>query len=306
MGPTNQALLQLFHADQALRAAQGRLDGASSSVRALERRIMDLDEQFKLAQAQLREKQAHAGQLDLDIKSRDQRIERLRTQQQAAKNLKEYQAFVTEINTEKLDKGKVEDELLATMEQIEKAQAQVSQLAAQLAAERDRCAQLRRDLGGRLSELQAEVERLRPLRAAAAEAVPAKARDLYERLAERYDGEAMSAVAKPNRRREEYICSACNMSLVADIYNRLHSRDDPVSCPNCHRLLFIPDDLPPELAINKPRERRERPVKTAPAAVARQVNAADVSRSIQVDSENEQAPAPPQETKPQEAAQDST
>jgi uncharacterized protein YbaR (Trm112 family) len=40
------------------------------------------------------------------------------------------------------------------------------------------------------------------------------------------------------------------MSLVADIYNRLHSRDEMVICPNCRRMLYIPDELPPELALN--------------------------------------------------------
>ena len=46
------------------------------------------------------------------------------------------------------------------------------------------------------------------------------------------------------------MCSACNMSLVADVYNKLHSRDDLVVCPSCGRLLYIPEDLPPEAAIN--------------------------------------------------------
>ena len=73
----------------------------------------------------------------------------------------------------------------------------------------------------------------------------------FNRLAERYDGEAMASITKPHPRREEYSCSACNMDIVPDIYNRLHSRDAVVHCPSCRRMLFIPDDLPPELAINK-------------------------------------------------------
>src|SRR5258706_3982008 len=250
MGPTNVALVSLYQADQALRAAQSRLDSASRSVRLQERRIAELSEKLKLTQQQLREQQSKAGALDLDMKSRDARIEKLRTQQQNAHNHKEYQAFLTEINTEKIDKGKIEEDWLKVMEGVEKFQTEVKAMAQQLEADTKACEQTKIQLGGRLAELQAEVDRLRPIRDAAADKVPPKARDSFERLGDRFEGEAMAAMGKPDRRREEYICNSCNMSLVADIYNRLHSRDETVICPNCRRMLYIPDELPPELALN--------------------------------------------------------
>jgi predicted nucleic acid-binding Zn-ribbon protein len=256
MGPTNIALVKLYQADQALRAAQGRLDSASRSVRVQERRIADLTEKLRLTQQNLREQQAKGGELDLEMKSRDARIEKLRTQQQNSKNHKEYQAFLTEINTEKIDKGKIEEEWLKIMEGVEKLQAEVKGIAEQLDGEKKAHEHTRQQLGGKLAELQAEVDRLRPFRDEAAAATPGKARDAFERLAEKYEGESMAALGKPDRRREEYICNSCNMSLVADIYNRLHSRDDMVICPNCRRMLYIPDELPPELAINTKPQRR--------------------------------------------------
>ncbi len=68
----------------------------------------------------------------------------------------------------------------------------------------------------------------------------------------------MSAISKPDRRREEYLCTACNMNLVTDVYNKLHSRDELVFCPSCRRILYIPDDLPPELAVKKPKEYKKK------------------------------------------------
>ncbi len=283
--------------------AQGHLDSASESVRSHERRVRDVSERLKLAQSQLREQQARAGELDLDITSRDAKIERLREQQQNS-NYKQYQAFLTEINTEKIDKGKAEDELLKSMEQVEKAQAEVSTLSAQLHGEQKKLEETRQQLAGTLSQLQEQVEVARPARDEALKAVPPKAREIFERLSDRYEGEAMSAISKPDRRREEYVCTACNMSLVVDIYNRLHSRNDPVVCPNCRRLLFIPADLPIELAVHKPRERRERELrepqaKGGPAVAAhvgRQSSAADISRSISAGLEADAA-------EPQESAE---
>ena len=111
----------------------------------------------------------------------------------------------------------------------------------------------------------------------------------------------MSALAKPDRRREEYACSACNMDLVTDIYNKLHSREDLVFCPSCHRILFIPVDLPLELAVNKVKERKEpRPKQSdLKASIGRQTSADAVMKSVTIeedappaDAESEQQDTP--------------
>jgi DNA-directed RNA polymerase subunit RPC12/RpoP len=135
-----------------------------------------------------------------------------------------------------------------------------------------------------VTQLETEIAALRPVRASAAAAVPARARDAFERLADRFEGEGMSALAKPDRRREEYACTACNMDLVTDIYNKLHSRDELVFCPSCHRILYIPDDLPVELAVNKTKERKEPKGKSGGrAAIGRQTAADDIVKSISIE-----------------------
>src|SRR5205085_11906262 len=110
MGPTNIALVKLFQADQKLREAQGRLDATTHNVRIQERRVKDLNERIAAASKSLKEQQAHGANLDLDLKSRDAHIEKLRTQQQSANTNKEYQAFLVEINTGKVDRNKIEED----------------------------------------------------------------------------------------------------------------------------------------------------------------------------------------------------
>lgn len=259
MGPTNVALVKLFQADLKLRDAQNRLEAVTRGVRLQERKLKDLTEKLQAGQSALRELQSQAGQLDLDIKIRDERIEKLRQQQTTTSNNREYQAFLVEINTEKVDKNKVEEQALKVMEQVEKKQAEVKDLQAQVETEQKKLAGMREQIGSQKAAVQAEIDQLKPARDEAAAGVPAKARDAFERLADRYDGEGMSAIAKPDRRREEYMCSVCNMDLVVDIYNRLHVRDEPVFCPSCRRILYIPDDLPPEMAIHTKKKKEEKP-----------------------------------------------
>jgi uncharacterized protein len=295
MGPINVALVALYRADQKLREAQGRLNAVSKNVRIQERKVGDLSERLRLGQANLKEQQSKAAQLDLDLKTRESKIERLRAQQQNAKTNREYQAFLVEINTEKVDKGKSEEELLKVMEGVETLQKEVKELSDTSGAENTKLESMRGEIDGRVKELQAEIESLRPARDAAAEAVPAKGVEAFNRLADRFEGEALSALTKPDRRREEYACSACNMDLVTDVYNKLHSRDELVFCPSCHRILYIPDDLPIEMAVNKVKERKEPRVKTSnlKAAIGRQTAAEDVMKSITVEEDEPEATPPP-------------
>ncbi len=282
MGPTNLALVKLFQADQKLRAAQERLDAATKNVRVQERKVNDLAEKLKLAQTTLRESQSKSGQLELDLKTRDAHIEKLRTQQQNAKNNKEYQAFLVEINTEKVDKGKVEEELIKQMEAVEKGQGEQKDLTALHESESAKLQTMRTEINDRIKQLQAEIDALKPSVDAAAAAVPPKARDAYQKLADRLDGEAMAAIAKPNRRAEEYVCTACNMDLVTDVYNKLHVRDDLVYCPSCRRILYIPDDLPPEVAVKarpKKKEPKPEPKDTSPEAAPPQEQTSEASTS---------------------------
>src|ERR1041385_3670288 len=131
MGPTNIALVNYYRADQRVREAQSRLDAATKDVRIQERRVSDLAEKHKLASTKLREAQSKQGQLDLDLKTRDAHIEKLRTQQQNAKNNKEYQAFLVEINTGKVDRNKIEEEALKLLEENEKALAAIKEMQTQ-------------------------------------------------------------------------------------------------------------------------------------------------------------------------------
>lgn len=250
MGPTIIALVRFFHADQQVRAAQGRYDEAGKELRIQQRKLAEVTEQQRLTNSKLMEQQSALAQLELDIKTRDAHIERLRTQQQTAKNNKEYQAYLVEINTEKVEKGKVEELTLQAMEQVETISAENKQLQASVATEQEKLDTIKAALGGKLTVLQKEIDALKPARDAAALEVPAKALDAFSRLADKFEGQGVSALTKPDRKRELYACQECNMDLVTDVYNKLHSRDELVFCPSCHRILYIPDDLPLETAVH--------------------------------------------------------
>jgi len=264
MGPTNQALVELFLADQLLREAQGRLADVTRNVRLQERKVTDLTGRETTSKTELNKLQVRAGELDLEIKSRDARIEQLRTQQQQAQTNKEYQAFLVQINTQKVDKAKFEEEALNLLERIEALSGEHKTLLDQGAVESEKHTKMKGEIDTKVRELSKEIEALKPARITAAASVPEKALVVFERLAERYDGEALESIDKPHPKREEYIATVCNIDLTLDVYNKLHSRDEIVFCSGCGCILYIPDHLTPEKAVHKPKEKKPAREKKAP------------------------------------------
>jgi predicted nucleic acid-binding Zn-ribbon protein len=288
MGPTNVALLKLYEAETHLREAQRKLDSATRNVRLQQRKVDDLTSRQQTTADSLIKQRAKGSELDLEIKSKDEKIEHLRNQQASAQTNREYQAFLIEINTHKVDKAKIEEEALKIMEAVEALQKETESLATQLTAESAKLVELRGSIDDRVKQLTADVEAARPLRDEAAQAVSPTARLLFERLAERYDGEAMEPIDKPHPKREEYVAMICNVDLTVDIYNRLHTRDEVIGCPSCGRLMFIPADLVPEKAVHKPKEKKARKPKGDLAApIPLQSLAGSVVSSVDQDEDEE-------------------
>ena len=263
MGPTNQALLALFRADSALRRAQEDLDSATRGVRVQRKRAEIAEANLAQTLAGLKHVKAQQMELDSDLKQRDDHIEHLRLQQQEAQNHKQYQAFLGAINTQKNERGRVEEEAEARLKDAEQLDAQQVQQREQAAAERQKAEQLQSDIGETTSTLEARIADLQPQRDAAADKVPAAPRGVFERLADNYDGEAMAPIGHIDAKEEGYYCTACNMELIADVYNRLKTRDDVVTCPGCGRLLYIPEELTPEMAVRQKKVAKRAPRKAA-------------------------------------------
>src|SRR5688500_16413446 len=256
MGPTNKALLDLFRADTALREAQSSLDAATRGVRVQRKRAELAEKAHAETHSRLKHAKAQQMELDSDLRARDARIEHLRKQQMEASNHKQFQTFLVEINTQKTDRAKVEEQAvakLAEVEQLQKRDAEQQELAA---AEHLRADKLQKEIDATTTELRMEIRRLEPLRASSASAVPAAALTMFDKLADNYDGEAMAGVGHIEGRTESYYCTACNMELVVDVYNRLMTRDEVLTCPGCGRILYVPEELTPEKAV-----RQKKPVK---------------------------------------------
>jgi uncharacterized protein len=242
-------LLNLYRVDMQVRALRSRLEAAQRYLAAQVKQLDDLNRTLEELQRRKRHHQASSGNLETEVRGLDQRIEKLREELNAASTNKQYNAFLTELNTLKVEKRKVEDRALLEMEQIETLDAQLTDVRSRL-GERQRVRdvaqsqleQRQADIGERLAELEREREQ-------AAANVPARELDVFESVADQFEGEVMSPVEEINRRHREYACGSCHMHLPFEkVSLLLSSGESIVRCTACGRILHMQEEVRGSLA----------------------------------------------------------
>jgi hypothetical protein len=219
IGRIQQALSQVNRRTAELDA---QLEGFVSAVESGKIRIQELTKSIRALESDL---QLNQGRI---VKSH----EKLR----AVKTNKEYQSGLKEIEDLGAIGSKIEDEILAAMEQVEAAtaalkehQAQMDMQAGVIRAEKESVLQEAQQDGVRLERMEAEA-------AAVAGRIAAEVLLLYRRVkAKKANGIAICSVCAS-------VCRGCHVNIPPQMYNELQRVDRLKNCPNCERIIYWDDD----------------------------------------------------------------
>ena len=112
------ALLQLQLVERQLAHVRGRLKSRQNAVAAQQHRIDQLQEEHKALLERATNRRMSADRHELDLKTREQQVLRLRGTLNTVKTNKEYSAILTQINTLKADNAKIEEEALKIIQEV--------------------------------------------------------------------------------------------------------------------------------------------------------------------------------------------
>jgi predicted nucleic acid-binding Zn-ribbon protein len=241
MRSTLQALQVLQQVELQLRALRSKIDGKDRSVRAALRKLERIHQDMALKQEEIRRCQATIGQLELEVKTHDAEIGRLREALNRSKTNKEYAAILTQINTDKAGSSKTEDRILELMDHLESLRTQQSDFKKEELREQARHDQAVKEAESFEEGSREELEALQSSREEAASRVPPAALAVFKRASERHDGEVLAFVIQPHPKRQEFICDGCNMTVTLEQYVALQSREDIQICQSCSRVLCLED-----------------------------------------------------------------
>jgi predicted nucleic acid-binding Zn-ribbon protein len=239
-----EALLKLNRVDGQLRGLRRRLDAAERYFNAQSRQHDEIRQRQTELETRKRGVEARVANLETGGAAVDEQLEKFRADLNAAVNNKQYSAVLTEMNTVKLERGKIDDAILERLDEVEQIDQELEEVRKQVDERRKVCEvartqleERRTDVGERLAELEAE-------RDLAAADVPGEALGVFEEMARNYDGEAVAAVEEIDRRNREYACEACSMHIPFEQVAVLTaSADQLVRCTACGRILYMQDEV---------------------------------------------------------------
>ncbi len=187
------------------------------------------------------ELQRKISHLELDIKTRDEKINRHKSQMLSASTNREYQAFLHEISLEEVEKTRIEEQLLELMIQVESLAGEEGRIKAKI-TEAERLAEITaKEVEAALAELQSSERELLAERDEIAAGLPPDVLRHYQRLFESRSGLAVvPTVYEPGTARLEgrYLCGGCKMTLSHQMINLLLIGRQLVYCTSCGRMLF--------------------------------------------------------------------
>ncbi len=239
MGSVLQGLTKLQSVENRLRAAKAKLTRCRRNVIIQENQVRTLQNALEAKKEEIQLTTIQSDRLELELKSRDEQIAKLRASLNSAKTNKEYAAVLTQLNTTKADNSKIETQILELMKDIEADQAECLQMQQQIEEQKQKLEEIRKESEQLAEKYEKEIEEIQLEWDQAAKDIPGEFLETFKRVAETYDGEALAVIEQQEGKTATYTCGGCFMGVTAESVNLLMTRDEIIRCPNCTRILVL-------------------------------------------------------------------
>jgi hypothetical protein len=232
-------MVKLQMIENRLGAAKLKLTKCRRNVIIQENKIRTLQNSLEAKKEEIQLTKIQSDRLELELRTREDAISKSRAQLNLAKTNKEYAAILTQLNTTKADNSKLETQILDFMKDIEADEAEVNELNIQIDAEKQKLETIRKKSEANGVKFEADIKQIQEEWDDAAAGIPAEPLEIFKRVAETYDGEALAFVEKDDPKQQTYTCCGCFMGVTAETVNLLMTKDEVIRCPNCTRILVL-------------------------------------------------------------------
>jgi predicted nucleic acid-binding Zn-ribbon protein len=222
-----------------LQGRDSRIAGLERKLEAIPARIQAIHDAGEQARLAVETRRGKLAGLRKDLRSRERDLEqnasekaKRDTKLYEVKTNKEYSAVLAEIEGLKVDKGRIEEEILGLMEAQEQMSREVAEAEGRLK---------RQEQEGKAQEAaatddqrawEADLAVVRAERDSLARDVPRDLLTQYTRLLRGRGGLAVAVVGSNG------ICTGCRLSLTPQRFNELRQSSQILTCEGCGRILF--------------------------------------------------------------------
>lgn len=210
----------------------------SGKEKDLPARMKTLEEEFKsfstvvdTEREQLEDLRKRRREKDAHLLAGQEALKRTRERLFEVKTNKEYQSMLKEIEAFEAKNSRMEDEMIALLDELDHLETALKTGEGELEAHRRRYeeekAGLEAELNSLAEELSVCVRKCTELK----KEIPAELLRKYVQIKSAGRGVAVVAVWKE-------VCDGCHMSIPPQLYNQLQKTVMLTTCPNCNRIIY--------------------------------------------------------------------
>lgn len=229
--PELEQLLILQNRDQKIKQIRTEVKTVPQQRTQLEAHLAASAAHLEAVKLKSRQLEVDRKKLELDVGTRTESINRLKTQQYETRKNEEFRAIGNEIERYAKEISAIEDRELELMEQGDI-------LKAELAAEDLKVGTTRESVARQISDLEAKekalAERLEELTKERAEIAGRVDEDILSRFERLFASKGDAAVVAL----EHEVCTGCHMKITAQTAHRVKGGREIVSCEQCGRILY--------------------------------------------------------------------
>jgi len=232
--PELEQLLILQNRDQKIKQIRTEVKTVPQQRAQLEAHLAASAAGLEAAKLKSRQLEVERKKLELDVGTRMESINRLKTQQYETRKNEEFRAMGNEIERYEKEIRAIEDQELELMEQGDQLKATVAIEEKNASGARDSVARQLADLEAKAKALEDRLGELTKERTEVADRVDEDVLNRYERLFASKGDAAVVAL-------EHEVCTGCHMKITAQTAHRVKGGREIVSCEQCGRILYSAD-----------------------------------------------------------------
>jgi uncharacterized protein len=226
-----EQLLVLQDRQQKIRQIQTEIKTMPQQRQNLEAQLAASAAAFAALKSKAQHLEMDRKKLELDAGTRQESINRLKTQQYETRKNDEFRAMGNEIERYEKEIRLIEDQELELMDQAEKLKVEVAAEDKKASGARDSIARQMADLGEKAKTLESRLGELTAERTELSGKIEEDLLGRFERLFASKGDAAIVAL-------EHEVCTGCHMKVTTQTAHRVRNGKEIVSCEQCGRILY--------------------------------------------------------------------
>ena len=232
MQPELEQLLVLQNRDQKIKQIRTEMRTLPQQRAALEAQLAASTANLEAIKMRAKQVEVERKRMELDVGTRTESINRLKTQQYETRKNEEFRAMGNEIERYEKEIRQIEDQELELMEQTDKFKVEIAAEEKNVAGARESVARQMQDLEAKGAALEARLAELTKDREEIASRIDEDVLDRFQRLFASKGDAAVVAL-------EHGVCTGCHMKITTQTVHRVKAGTEIVGCEQCGRILYL-------------------------------------------------------------------